>query len=142
LDLAGSELRESLGTPLESLSDEELRALCHPERRYLTVAYMQLQGLTQCADRLAPIEAKLMMDFFVEEACEAVRQTGCTIGETSRDAVLGIFGAPRYFADHPLRAILALAIKFRGHHSCGLAFTVRERSCRHALAEFGPVTRS
>ena len=34
-------------------------------------------------------------------------QTGCTVGETSRDAVLGIYGAPRYYADHPLRAILA-----------------------------------
>ena len=106
-DFAGSELKESIGTPLESLSDEELRTVRHPDRRYLTVTYMQLQGLTHFADRLAPIEVKLMMDSFVEEACEAVRETRCTVGETSRDAVLGIFGAPRYFADHPLRAILA-----------------------------------
>ena len=106
-DFAGSELKEAIGTPLDSLSDEELRTVRHPDRRYLTVTYMQLQGLTHFADRLAPIEVKLMMDSFVEEACEAVRETRCTVGETSRDAVLGIFGAPRYFADHPLRAILA-----------------------------------
>jgi serine/threonine protein kinase/class 3 adenylate cyclase len=104
---AESELKESIGTPLGSLSDEELRTIRHPDRRYLTILCMQLQGLAQIADRLAPMEVKLMMDSFVEEACEAVCQTGCTVGETSRDTVLGIFGAPRYFADHPLRAILA-----------------------------------
>ena len=103
-DLFGS---ESSGTLLESLSEEELRTVRHPERRYLTVTWTRLQGLTQFADRLEPMEVKLIVDSFVEEACEAVRQTGCTVGETSRDAVLGIYGAPRYFADHPLRAILA-----------------------------------
>ena len=100
-------MSESSGTLLESLSEEELRTLRHPERRYLTVTYTQLQGLTQIADRFEPMEVKLAVDSFVEEACDAVRQTGCTVGETSRDAVLGIYGAPRYYADHPLRAILA-----------------------------------
>ena len=103
-ELVGSELSETL---LESLSEEELRTVRHPERRYLTVTYTQLQGLTQFADRLEPMEVKLIVDSFVEEACDAVRQTGCTVGETSRDSVLGIYGAPRYYADHPLRAILA-----------------------------------
>jgi serine/threonine protein kinase/class 3 adenylate cyclase len=106
-DQAGSELKEWIGMPLDSLSDEELRTVRHPDRRYLTVSYVQLQGLAQFAERLAPMEVKLMMDSFIEEACEAVRETRGTIGETSRDSVLGIFGAPRYFADHPLRAILA-----------------------------------
>ncbi|HEY5705296.1 MAG TPA: protein kinase [Terrimicrobiaceae bacterium] len=106
-DALGSELRKSSGAPLESLSEEELRTVRHPERRYLTVTYTQLHGLGQLASRLAPMEVKLMVDSFVEEACEAVRQTGCTVGETARDAVLGIYGAPRYYADHPLRAILS-----------------------------------
>jgi serine/threonine protein kinase/class 3 adenylate cyclase len=106
-DFVGSELNESSGTLPESLSEEELRTVRHPERRYLTVTYTQLQGLAQFADRLEPMEVKLTVDSFVEEACDAVRQTGCTVGETSRDAVLGIYGAPRYYADHPLRAILA-----------------------------------
>jgi serine/threonine protein kinase/class 3 adenylate cyclase len=106
-NFAENELKESIGMPPGSLSEEELRTLRHPDRRYLTILCMQLQGLPQIADWLAPMEVKLMMDSFVEEACEAVRETGCTIGETSRDAVFGIFGAPRYFADHPLRAILA-----------------------------------
>ena len=88
-NLIGGELSESSGTLLESLSEEELRTLRHPERRYLTATYTQLQGLTQIADRFEPMEVKLAVDSFVEEACDAVRQTGCTVGETSRDAVLG-----------------------------------------------------
>ena len=36
-----------------------------------------------------------------------MRSIGCTVGETARDSVLGIYGAPRYYSDHPLRAILA-----------------------------------
>ena len=106
-DFARSPLADSSGTLLESLSEEELRSIRHPERRYLTVTYTRLQALTRCAERLTPMEVKLLVDSFMEEASEAVRQTGCTVGETSRDAVLGIYGAPRYFADHPLRAILA-----------------------------------
>ncbi len=106
-EFIGRELGESSGTLPDSLSEEELRTLRHPERRYLTVSYTQLQGLAQIADRFEPMEVKLTADCFVEEACDAVRQTGCTVGETSRDAVLGIYGAPRYYADHPLRAILA-----------------------------------
>jgi serine/threonine protein kinase/class 3 adenylate cyclase len=106
-DFVGSDLKESSGTPLESLSEEELRTVRHPEWRYLTVTCTQLQGLAQLAGRLAPMEVKLIVDSFVEEACDAVRQTGCTVGETARGAVLGIYGAPRYYADHPLRGILA-----------------------------------
>ena len=101
------ELRESSGTPLESLSEDELRTVRHPERRYLSITYTQLQGLAQFAGRLDPMEVKLVVDSFVEEASEAVRHMGCTVGETARDTVLGICGAPRYYADHPLRAILA-----------------------------------
>lgn len=102
-----SELRESTGTPLDSLSEDELRTVRHPERRYISVTYTRLQGLTPFAGRLDPMEVKLIVDSFVEEASAAVRSIGCTVGETARDTVLGIYGAPRYYSDHPLRAILA-----------------------------------
>ena len=105
--LIGRELRKSSGTAFESFSEDELRTARHPERRYLTVARTQLRGISQIAERLAPMEVRLMVNLFVEEACDAVFETGCTVGETSGDSILGIFGAPRYFADHPLRAIHA-----------------------------------
>ena len=103
----GRELRESSGTPFDSLSEEELRTTRHPERRYLTVSRTRLRGLSPFTERLAPMEVRLMVNSFVEEACDAIFETGCTVGETSGDSVLGIFGAPRHFADHPLRAIRA-----------------------------------
>ena len=105
--LATSELRESSGTPLELLSEEELRTVRHPERRYLSITYTRLRGLPQLALRLDPMEMKLIIDSFVEEASESVRNAGGTVGETARDTVLGISGAPRYYSDHPLRAVLA-----------------------------------
>jgi serine/threonine protein kinase/class 3 adenylate cyclase len=104
---ATSELRESSGTPLELLSEEELRTVRHPERRYLSVTYTRLRSLPQLALRLDPMEMKLIVDSFVEEASESVRNSGGTVGETARDTVLGICGAPRYYSDHPLRAVLA-----------------------------------
>ncbi len=103
----GRELRGSSGTPFESLSEDELRTTRHPERRYLTVSYTQLRGVANVAERLAPMEVRLMVNSFVEEAADAVFDAGCTVGETTGDAILGIYGAPRYFADHPLRAIRA-----------------------------------
>lgn len=106
-DSIGRELRESSGTPFESLSEEELRTTRHPERRYLTVSRTRLRGLSPFTERLPPMEVRLMVNSFVEEACDAIFETGCTVGETSGDSVLGIFGAPRHYADHPLRAIRA-----------------------------------
>lgn len=103
----GRELRSSSGTPLESLSEDELRTTRHPERRYLTVSHTKLRGISNVAERLAPMEVRLMVNSFVEEASDAVFDAGCTVGETWGDSVLGIYGAPRYFADHPLRAIRA-----------------------------------
>ncbi len=101
------ELRGSSGTPYESLTEDELRTTRNPERRYLTVSFTSLRELAPLADRLAPMDVRLMVNSFVEEACDAVFETGCTVGETSGDSILGIYGAPRYFADHPLRAIHA-----------------------------------
>lgn len=106
-DSIGRELKSSSGTPVESLSEDELRTARHPERRYLTVSFTQLRGLGPVTDRLAPMEVRLMVNSFVEEACDAVFETGCTVGETSGDSILGIYGAPRYFADHPIRAVRA-----------------------------------
>ncbi|MFZ4683622.1 MAG: protein kinase domain-containing protein, partial [Terrimicrobiaceae bacterium] len=106
-DSIGRELRDSSGTAFASFSEDELRTTRHPERRYLTVTRTHLRGLSQITERLAPMEVRLMVNSFVEEACDAVFDTGCTVGETSGDSILGIFGAPRYFTDHPLRAIRA-----------------------------------
>ncbi|HRJ73674.1 MAG TPA: PAS domain-containing protein, partial [Terrimicrobiaceae bacterium] len=59
-DSIGREIRDSSGTPFDSLSEDELRTARHPERRYLTISHTQLRGLSQVTDRLAPMEVRLM----------------------------------------------------------------------------------
>lgn len=106
-DVIGRELRSSSGTPFDILNEEELRTARQPERRYLTVSHTQLRDLSDVSDRLAPMEARLMVNSFVEEVGDAIWDVGCTVGDTTGDGVLGVYGAPRYFADHPLRAVRA-----------------------------------
>lgn len=103
----GHELASASGTPLDSLSEEELRTARMPERRYITVSVGRLCDGDGLADRLPPVEARLMVDCFHEEAADAILETGCTVASGGPDGILGIFGAPRLFTDHPLRAVRA-----------------------------------
>ena len=103
-----SELREASGTPLDSLTEDELRTIRHPEQRYLSVTYTRLQGLAQFAGRLDPMEVKLMVDSFVEEAAEAVRDTGCTVGETD----------PRHGSGDLRSSALLRRPSFASHSGC------------------------
>jgi len=107
MDLVGRDLRHVSGTSVDVLNEEELRTARQPERRYLTVSRVRMNGISRLAERLAPMEMRLVMNSFVEESAEAILETGCTYYESSGGSVTGIFGAPRYFADHALRAIRA-----------------------------------
>lgn len=106
-DLIGVELRHSTGTPFDSLNEEELRTARQPERRYLTISHTQLKGVSETSERLAPMELRLMVNSFVEEAGEAILAAGSTLGEMHGDSLVGIYGAPRHYLDHPLRAVRA-----------------------------------
>ena len=89
------------------------------------------------------MEVKLIVDSFVEEACEAVRETGCTVGETSRDAVLGIYGAPRYYRrPSAARYSRCLRSDTDGRRNCTPDFIARGRNCLPAHAGSGQATRS
>ena len=101
------DLRSISGTSVDVLNEEELRTARTPERRFMTVSLARLNGVTHLAGHLDPMEIQLMVNSFVEEVSDAVLETGCTAYPVSGEAVAGLFGAPRYFADHPFRAILA-----------------------------------
>lgn len=107
MDSVSRDLRHVSGTSVDVLNEEELRTARQPERRYLTVSRVRMNGISRLAERLAPMEMRLVMNSFVEESAEAILETGCTYYESSGGSVTGIFGAPRYFADHALRAIRA-----------------------------------
>ncbi|MFZ4774919.1 MAG: protein kinase domain-containing protein [Terrimicrobiaceae bacterium] len=101
------DLRHVSGTAVELLNEEELRTARQPERRFMTVSHSRLNGIAHLSERLAPMETRLMLNSFVEESAEAILETGCTYYQASGEAVVGLFGAPRYFADHALRAVRA-----------------------------------
>ncbi len=103
----GGELSTASGVPFDSLTEEELRTARQPERRYLTVGFTMLRNVNAMAERLPPMEARLIVDSFLEEAVDAILEPGGTVGSASGNSILGIFGAPRNFLDHPLRAVKA-----------------------------------
>lgn len=107
MESVSRDLRHVSGTSVDVLNEEELRTARQPERRYLTISRVRMNGISRLAERLAPMEMRLVMNSFVEESAEAILETGCTYYESSGGSVTGIFGAPRYFADHALRAIRA-----------------------------------
>ncbi|MBN8708557.1 MAG: protein kinase [Verrucomicrobia bacterium] len=106
-EFVGSDLRYTSGTPFESLEEDELQTARLPERRYITIGHTQLRGLAEVSDRTPAMDVRIMANCFIEEAGDAIWESGCTVGEIQGGAILGIFGAPRYFADHPLRAVRA-----------------------------------
>lgn len=106
-DSVNRDLRHVSGTSVDLLNEEELRTARQPERRFMTVSHARLNGIAHLAERLAPMETRLMLNSFVEESADAILETGCTYYQSSGEAVVGLFGAPRYFADHALRAVRA-----------------------------------
>jgi serine/threonine protein kinase/class 3 adenylate cyclase len=106
-DSVNRDLRHVSGTSVDLLNEEELRTARQPERRFMTVSHARLNGIAHLAERLAPMETRLMLNSFVEESADAILETGCTYYQSSAESVVGLFGAPRYFADHALRAVRA-----------------------------------
>jgi serine/threonine protein kinase/class 3 adenylate cyclase len=104
-EMIGGDISSASGVPFECLTEEELRTARQPERRYISVGYTCLRDVNSLADRLPPMEARLIVDSFLEEAADAIMETGSTVGSTNGHSIVGIFGAPRNFLDHPLRAV-------------------------------------
>lgn len=108
---AFGDLLRSTGTPVDRLTEEEIRILRQADRRFATVSVAQLRGIGAIAGRLPPHEMQLMLDAFAEEMSECVLATGSTVGRMTGDTVTGIFGSPRYHRDHALRAVTAACLQ-------------------------------
>lgn len=108
---AFGDLLRSTGTPIEKLTEEEIRILRQADRRFATVTIAQMRGLGAVAGRLPPHEVQLMLDAFAEEMSEAVLATGSTVAQMTGDSVTGIFGSPRYHRDHALRAVTSACLQ-------------------------------
>ncbi len=108
---AFGDLLRSTGTPIEKLTEEEIRILRQADRRFATVSVAQMRGLGGVANRLPPHEMQLMLDAFAEEMSECILITGSTVAQIAGDSVTGIFGSPRYHRDHALRAVTSACLQ-------------------------------
>lgn len=98
---------EFFGVALESLTEDELRTFRQPERRVVTLLAARLDGLSSMAAKMQPLELRVMLEAFYDEAAEAILETGCTVVPGREGVLMGLFGAPRLFADHGVRALKA-----------------------------------
>lgn len=75
------------------------------ERRDVTVIFCDLRGFTPLAEKLPPEEVVAALNEFYSLMIETTIKHDGSINKFLGDAVMAIFGAPVYFADHSLRAI-------------------------------------
>ncbi len=99
----GRSLLPFVGVPFEDLEQEELKSARQPDRRTITALHSRLRSASLA--NLPPVDLRIIVNTFCEEAAEAVMETGGTATPLFGVAVGGVFGAPRVFSDHALRAV-------------------------------------
>lgn len=106
-------ISRGVGARPEELSEEELRSIWHPDRRFLTVARTRLCGGSLLNGDVPPMEARLVLSAFVEECGDAILESGGAVGDVTGAMIESILGAPRYYRDHALRALRAVFEQFQ-----------------------------
>ncbi|WP_133880574.1 adenylate/guanylate cyclase domain-containing protein [Panacagrimonas perspica] len=77
------------------------------ERRRLTIFFSDLVGFTEIAERLDPEDLSRIINEYFSEMTAIAERNGGTVDELSGDAILVLFGAPRFTndRDHALRSV-------------------------------------
>jgi len=123
------ELTQSFNTMAENLRKKKLieeafgryvtkqvatEILKHPERialegkrEVVSVLFADIRGFASLAERLEPEEVVLTLNDYLTLMTKVVFKHDGTLDKFLGDAIMAVFGAPIYFPDHPLRAILA-----------------------------------
>lgn len=90
---------------LTQYDDEDLVTFKYPERRFMTVSFTDLRDFTALTETMKPEEVRSTMNAYLEDIIHAIKSNQATIDKIVGDEVMALFGAPRYFEDHALRAI-------------------------------------
>lgn len=78
-----------------------------PERRELTVLFMDVRGFTSIAEQLSPSQLSELMNQVLSPVTRIIHEQGGTIDKYMGDAVMAFWGAPLEQPDHALRAVKA-----------------------------------
>ncbi|NJK92524.1 MAG: hypothetical protein HC904_12250 [Blastochloris sp.] len=98
-------VRRYLPPGLEETNDEDLSTFKFPERRFMSVSFTDLRGFTALSETLSPEEIREMINAYLEEVIGAVHDNHASVDKIIGDEVMVLYGAPRYYRDHALRAI-------------------------------------
>jgi len=93
------------GTPFEDLAEEELRTARIPDFRFITCCAARLKPVSALASKIPPLEHRIMTGVFLEETTKPLLSHGCTVLPSRGSLITGFAGAPRYHADHSIRAL-------------------------------------
>ncbi len=70
----------------------------------VTVIFSDIRGFTNLSERLTPAEVGEFLNHYFEEMIRMVFIHEGTLDKLMGDAVMAFFGAPIFFADHPIKA--------------------------------------
>ena len=92
-------------TVAEKLLEDTRRNWMEPEKKELTVFFMDIRGFTSIAERLDPEQLAQLVNRVLSEVTEAIHFQGGTIDKYIGDAVMAFWGAPIDQPDHAQRAV-------------------------------------
>ena len=75
------------------------------ERKEVTILFSDIRDFTSMSEKLTPEEVVLMLNEYLSEMTDAIFANGGTLDKFIGDAVMAIFGTPRFQKDHVLRAV-------------------------------------
>jgi adenylate cyclase len=110
LELHNRFVRETFGRYVSnevvaSLLESPERLQLGGEKRQVTILMSDLRGFTSMAERLAPEQVVGIINRYLGTMVEVILHHQGTINEFIGDAILVIFGAPVWHADHASRAV-------------------------------------
>lgn len=77
------------------------------EKHELSVIFTDLQGFTQIADSMDPVNLVRVLNIYLNEMSEVIIALGGTIDKFEGDAIMAFFGAPTPLQDHAIRCCKA-----------------------------------
>jgi adenylate cyclase len=75
------------------------------ERKEITVLFSDIRNFTAMSEKLTPEEVVSILNEYLSEMTEAIFTYGGTLDKFIGDAVMAIYGTPRFQKDHALRAV-------------------------------------
>jgi len=92
---------------VEKLAQQHDYGHIQPERRDMTVLFMDIRGFTSIAEQLPPGELADMINQVLSPVTRIIHEQGGTIDKYMGDAVMAFWGAPVAQSDHAQRAVQA-----------------------------------